>query len=495
MTVRSTEMAAYESTEPAKCDTINNSNKQELADTTDEDTAESSKGTCSDHATQETHTEAAAVVVTEEAAPSNAEEEATREELFETNDAAEVATAPLEEKDGREDESEYGGDVEPPNSPLSNVIQNLEETVVADLTDGRPTEVSIPTGDPNDDVDHSVSGLGGVEEMLDAQEDAWEEIVFHIIPDEPIVATSEEDVVADDPGTVPVEKHVVTDQDAVVGDVADEPAVVVEDEVATEDPECVSDEQDAVADEPVVIADGDEVVSEKLAVVADSDEVVDNEPSAAHEEEECVPKEIAVLVNEENLAATEPGVVPVEEDVVTKEPAIVPVEEDVVTTEPAVVPDDEDVITKEPAVVPVEEDVVTKEPAIVPDDEDVVTKEPAVVPDKDVVTTEHFVVPVVEEDVVTREPAAPLEDKSLATPTNISPAVGVDAAPPAAAAAAATTKQSDKIVGPLQNGILVRIILVVLFVAFLVATSKNRGLDARMLVQRPKARGVKPWRR
>ena len=48
-------------------------------------------------------------------------------------------------------------------------------------------------------------------------------------------------------------------------------------------------------------------------------------------------------------------------------------------------------------------------------------------------------------------------------------------------------------VGKLQNGGLLRFVYLLLFVAFLVATSTSRGLDARMLFQRPRARRLTPW--
>jgi hypothetical protein len=58
-----------------------------------------------------------------------------------------------------------------------------------------------------------------------------------------------------------------------------------------------------------------------------------------------------------------------------------------------------------------------------------------------------------------------------------------------------TVDHKDTIfVGILKNGMLLRVIYFLFFLAFLVATSKSRGLDVRMLVQRPTARGVKPWR-
>jgi hypothetical protein len=53
--------------------------------------------------------------------------------------------------------------------------------------------------------------------------------------------------------------------------------------------------------------------------------------------------------------------------------------------------------------------------------------------------------------------------------------------------------EKDVFVGKLQNGGLLRFASLLLFLAFLVATSTSRGLDARVFFQRPRARRLTPW--
>jgi type IV secretory pathway VirB3-like protein len=45
-----------------------------------------------------------------------------------------------------------------------------------------------------------------------------------------------------------------------------------------------------------------------------------------------------------------------------------------------------------------------------------------------------------------------------------------------------------------NNGVLIRVIFVLLYCAFFIATSKERGLSVSLLHKRPTARGKKPWR-